>query len=78
MSFTIKLHHTPSCVQISQNLLHRHLLNSFVDDVLNFLLALVQIQSQQLAQSRFCVHDEFHLKVSTKYFIISLRKLRGT
>jgi len=51
----LELHGRPRGVELLEDLLHTHLLDSLVHNVLHFILVLVQIQRQQVGQGRLVI-----------------------
>jgi len=55
----LELHGRPRGVELLEDLLHTHLLDSLVHNVLHFILVLVQIQRQQVGQGRLVIYVNF-------------------
>jgi len=66
-----EFHRRPRRMQLFEHLLHAHLLDRFVHDVLDLILKLVQVQRQQIGQRRLVIQYKLHLsKKSTQNKII--------
>ena len=55
-----KFHCFPCYLQLLQHLFHCHFFTSFVYNIVNLILKVVQIQAQQISQIGFITHDELY------------------
>ena len=62
----LELHRSPSGVEFLQHLLHAHLFDGLVHDVLHLVLVLVQIQRQKVRQRRLVVQRKLHLFIQQR------------